>query len=200
MGHRPWNRKCDTCGTCECRSLTDSTDTSQWRYHNFSCRTKASKLMRHCTRNGTVLSESHWSTSRRTLASVAALTERTSSPDCHSRQMQLFEYIRQRRTADGLLYLKFCGQAKHILLLSVCLQYTTVSTWLGIILVLTVNMCIQSTSSSVRSWAWMFVNIILGHHLPHDRLTAQGCRDFTDIIPLRLCEVVPLAVKPNLRF
>jgi hypothetical protein len=46
-----WDRKCNAYGTWERRSPTDCTDTSQWRRHNCSCRTRArEKLMQHNTK------------------------------------------------------------------------------------------------------------------------------------------------------
>ena len=37
----PWHKQCNTYNTCECRSPSDSTDTSQWKCHNCSCGKKA---------------------------------------------------------------------------------------------------------------------------------------------------------------
>lgn len=49
----PWKRKCNTYGACECRSPTDFTDTSQWRWHNCICETRAvEKLLPLRTGNG----------------------------------------------------------------------------------------------------------------------------------------------------
>jgi hypothetical protein len=46
----------------------------------------------------------------------------------------------------------------------------------------------------------MLGNIVVGHHLLPDRVIAQRYRDFLEIIPLRLREDVPQAVRQNLRF
>jgi hypothetical protein len=50
----PWGRKCNTCGTRDCRSSTDCTDTSQ-RCHNYSCGRRAVKRStRYHARIGTI--------------------------------------------------------------------------------------------------------------------------------------------------
>jgi hypothetical protein len=43
-----WDKKCNTYyGTCECRSPTDCTDTSQWRCNDCSCGTRAVEKLTH---------------------------------------------------------------------------------------------------------------------------------------------------------
>jgi hypothetical protein len=49
----PWKRMCNTYSACECRSPTDFTYTSQWRWHYCICGTRAvEKLSPHRTGNG----------------------------------------------------------------------------------------------------------------------------------------------------
>jgi hypothetical protein len=69
----PWNRKCNTFGTRECRSLTESVDTRQSRRQNRSCGTRAAeRLTLRGTIIGTIPAEGLQSASWRSVASRSA--------------------------------------------------------------------------------------------------------------------------------
>jgi len=48
-----WDGKCTSTGTCECKSPTDSSDTGQWSFHNYSRAKRAVEVTRYSTRIGT---------------------------------------------------------------------------------------------------------------------------------------------------
>lgn len=91
------------------------------------------------------------------------------------------------------LYIAFCGQTKHVLLLSVCLAPTALTSW-------SYPRTWVSSPSQRQCLAGMDGTVIVGHHLLPDRLTAQRCHDFLEIIPLRLRKCEPLAVRQTLLF
>jgi hypothetical protein len=72
----PWDRECNTYGTCGSRSPTYCTDTNRWRCHNCCCGMKAvMKRVWYYARIETIPTNGLWSTSWYSLASKALLAE-----------------------------------------------------------------------------------------------------------------------------
>jgi hypothetical protein len=182
--HRCWllclfdlHGQINTYSTCECRSPTDCTDTSQLRCHNYSCGTRAvEKLTRYRTRIGTITTEGPQSTSWRTFASIPLLAERASVSRRSSSTDAILRMATSTRCGWALFYTTFCGQTKRVLRVRVCSASTTVTSGHGIILMLSANVGIKSTSASAfglvssgtLSWApicywtvWLLNDIVI---------------------------------------
>lgn len=88
----------------ECKSPMDCTDTSQLRYHNCSCGTRAvEKLMQYCMRTGTIPTKGTWSTSQLSFAFIPLLAEWTSVSRWLSSVHVIWEFLHQH-TADVVFF------------------------------------------------------------------------------------------------
>lgn len=87
-----------TNSACKCGLSTDSTDTSQWKCHNYNCGKRAvEKLTQYPTRIGNFPANCLRSTSWQSVASIPLLEE------------TIYQTIRREHTAT-LFNTKFCGE------------------------------------------------------------------------------------------
>jgi hypothetical protein len=173
--HRSETIKCN-CEKCQCRLLIHCKDASQWSYHTSNCScgsgTRAvEKLTLYRTKYETIPTKGLRSTSWR-LANIHT----TIGGPCFQ-TIVLYGWNFSTGYINTLwmsgVYMPFYGQMKHILQVRVFLMFTRVISWHGLILMLSANVIVKSTSGSV-DW---------NCHGPWSatrRLTSQWCRDFLE--------------------
>jgi hypothetical protein len=156
-------QKCNTYSTCECRSPTDFTDTSQWRFLICSCGTRAVEKFTWCpTRIGSIPVEDPRSTLWRWISFIPLLVERTSLSKRLSSMDGIWRMaMTSKHCGSYPFYITFCGKTKYFLPLRICPKSTTVISGHRTILTLSANVGVKSASvsafglesSETLSWA-----------------------------------------------
>jgi hypothetical protein len=97
-------------------------------------------------------------------------------------------------------YITFCGQLKHILRLRVCSTFTIITSEHEIILMISANVCISSSSASALGLSLSGALLWAPNFYFAGLLSVQRYCNFLETVVPVLLEDVPLSVRRRLRF